>query len=213
MNYEKLTLAAFSTNLQDGKYASATGARRAVGKADWTEKDKTKGRALVDEFFGTADAPAAKPKEAKKASAAPKAAKESTEPKKKPGRPKGSTNKVKAGAQPKARVEETTDGDLTVLDVPLSFNKTVEIANTAAASLQAMAQAKQANSRIELPDLQTAVNILTHALETLDGYLPKKDEAKAVAEEEEDAASSYAPNGKGSHVSEEEETGWAADHS
>ncbi len=52
MNYEKLTVQKFSENLKEGKYASLTGARRAIGKVqDWTGKQRDTARALADKHF------------------------------------------------------------------------------------------------------------------------------------------------------------------
>lgn len=104
MNYEKITLAKFSERLAEGKYNSVAGARRAIGKTEWSEADKSKAQALVNKKFGVdASAPkatkspkAAKapkaPKAAKKAAAkapkAPKPAKDPKAPKGKRGRPR-----------------------------------------------------------------------------------------------------------------------------
>ena len=40
MNYEKVDLAKFTANLSGGRYEAIAGARRAIGKMDWPEKDK-----------------------------------------------------------------------------------------------------------------------------------------------------------------------------
>lgn len=57
--YEKLTPSAFKKALTDGKYLSATAARRAVGKASTlSESEKDSCRKIIDNHFG--DAPAKK---------------------------------------------------------------------------------------------------------------------------------------------------------
>jgi hypothetical protein len=48
MNYEKLTPERFAIKLKEGAYASRTGARRAIGKADWKLKDKEEMRVLAN---------------------------------------------------------------------------------------------------------------------------------------------------------------------
>jgi hypothetical protein len=63
MNYEKLTVDSFIENAQNGKYAGLTGARRAIGKATWNEKDKKRAHDFADKYFADG-------KKAKKAAAA-----------------------------------------------------------------------------------------------------------------------------------------------
>ncbi len=126
--YEKLTVASFTTKLQNGDYASLAGARRAIGKAqDMSTNDKNKAREAADKYFTGAVVPKpkstapAKKAPAKKAAAAPKAEKVKAAPRKaarskKPetaqaraprGRPKGRpTTAAAAPAQPVATVPE-----------------------------------------------------------------------------------------------------------
>lgn len=70
MNYEKLSLETFTAKLKEGKYESATGARRAVGKTSWKQSEKEKAQALINGHFGegatTAKPAAKKPAVAKK---------------------------------------------------------------------------------------------------------------------------------------------------
>jgi hypothetical protein len=51
MNYEKLTVDSFIANAQAGKYAGLTGARRAIGKANWSPKDKKRAAEFADKHF------------------------------------------------------------------------------------------------------------------------------------------------------------------
>lgn len=77
-DYQKLTPAAFITKLAAGNYNGAPGARRAVGRSDWTQAEKDKAYAAVDKHFDVKEAPkAAKStdKAAKKAAKAPKVTK------------------------------------------------------------------------------------------------------------------------------------------
>lgn len=81
MAYDKLSLASFKEALKEGdKYKSATGARRAVGKATTlSASDKDAARKLIDAHFGEDSSAKAAP--SKKAPKAPKAAKTPKAPK------------------------------------------------------------------------------------------------------------------------------------
>lgn len=56
MNYEKLTLERFQNRLENGSYAGLTGARRAVGKTDWSEAQKKRAYKLAEEHFASGGA-------------------------------------------------------------------------------------------------------------------------------------------------------------
>jgi hypothetical protein len=60
MNYEKLTPEKFVTKLKAGEYESLTGARRGIGKADWSDADKEAARTKAEKHFGGVPAPAKK---------------------------------------------------------------------------------------------------------------------------------------------------------
>jgi hypothetical protein len=51
MHYEKLTVERFAQNLKDGKYAGLTGARRSIGKTDWTTPDREHAHELANKHF------------------------------------------------------------------------------------------------------------------------------------------------------------------
>ena len=81
MAYDKLSLASFKESLKSKKYETATGARRAVGKAQTlSDAEKDQARKAIDAHFGSAPIKAAPTKTAPKktglktAKAAPKAA-------------------------------------------------------------------------------------------------------------------------------------------
>jgi len=74
MGYEKLTPAKFKERLSSGGYKNAGGARKSVGKSDWSDVDKDKMRALIDKHFG-AEAAQPEKKAAKKKAPVKKAAK------------------------------------------------------------------------------------------------------------------------------------------
>ena len=74
MAYERMTLASFSESLKAGKYDTATGARRAVGKGDFGPHDKKLAHDAINARFGedsekNASAPRAAKKTAKKVTA------------------------------------------------------------------------------------------------------------------------------------------------
>lgn len=78
MNYEKLTVDRFSDNLKTQKYQGITGARRAIGKTNWSQKDKDKAHALANTYFGEEGTPKVA---AKKVAAAGSAGSKEKEPK------------------------------------------------------------------------------------------------------------------------------------
>lgn len=120
-NYEKLTFDGFKKKLNDGGYQGGlTGARRAIGKTDWSEADKNKARSLAEKYFGTSSPTPVKKVAAKKGThgsapakkvaavargkgQAKKAAKKAA-PAKKSGRPVPETS-------PRASVEPTAAAD------------------------------------------------------------------------------------------------------
>lgn len=62
MSYDKMSIASFKEALKQGKYETATGARRAIGKAaTLSENEKEQARYLVDAHFSDAVKPANKP--------------------------------------------------------------------------------------------------------------------------------------------------------
>jgi hypothetical protein len=56
--YPKMEPAAFAAKLQSGGYDSRTGARKAIGKVSWSQKEKDAAHALINKTFGDGDAPA-----------------------------------------------------------------------------------------------------------------------------------------------------------
>lgn len=67
--YQKLTLELFRARIKEGKYESAAGARRAIGKADWDEADREAAKKLVDKTFPDTEEKAPKEKTKKAAKA------------------------------------------------------------------------------------------------------------------------------------------------
>ena len=77
MNYDKLTVPRFVERMESGLYKNITAARRAIGKADWSAKDRERARALANAHFGDV-APKQSPKNAAKRRAPGHAAKRRT---------------------------------------------------------------------------------------------------------------------------------------
>lgn len=74
MSYDKGSFDTFKASLKNGKYETATGARRAIGKlAQLSAEEKDKARKMVDVHFGESSSTSKSPKSEKKV-AAPKAA-------------------------------------------------------------------------------------------------------------------------------------------
>jgi len=55
MNYEKITVPRFAERLKAGMYKNVTAARRAIGKADWSEQERQKAQAITNKHFGASD--------------------------------------------------------------------------------------------------------------------------------------------------------------
>lgn len=74
MQYAKMDLAKFAENVKSGRYETRTAARRAAGKADWSNKDRDAAHALINKHWGDEATPS-KPKRSKAAKPAKRAAK------------------------------------------------------------------------------------------------------------------------------------------
>lgn len=98
MNYEKLTVERFAVRLKEGAYKGLTGARRAIGKTDWTKKEKDRAHELADSHFAAGGKSSAKAPVKSAPKVAPKAAAKKTAAKAAPA-PKRA---AKAAATPKA---------------------------------------------------------------------------------------------------------------
>jgi hypothetical protein len=76
MQYAKMDLAKFTENVKGGRYETRTAARRAAGKADWSNKDRDAAHALINKHWGDDAVAQAKPsKRGKTAKPAKRAAK------------------------------------------------------------------------------------------------------------------------------------------
>lgn len=95
MNYKKLSVEDFALKLKEDGYNGPGGARRAIGKTGWTDKERDQARSLVDAHYGTKDGKGAAASTKQPRKAARTAPKRAAKPAKTPA--------VK-GAAPKARV-------------------------------------------------------------------------------------------------------------
>lgn len=169
--YEKLTLEKFKTNLKGGKYETLTGARRAIGKADWSNVDRETARALADKHFGAPAASAPKsrpaPKKAEKASTPPPKA--AVKPGPKVGRPAASASvaaaEKRSGDEPKAAVLRSDHRRRFTTLESLELSK--EIIAAGSAAIEAMVRAKQADGNVDVSEAQNAVNVVAAAVDKM----------------------------------------------
>lgn len=202
MSYEKLTPAKFAESLSGNKYDTATGARRAIGKADWADKDKNKAREAVDAHFA---GKGAKPKVVVKDNGAPK---------RKPGRPKAADKAekpVKAAEKPVAKAPKAakpakpvrtgkpgrpakaakTQGQQPGTSVRDSMTLHGEIVNVTATAIGAMSEAQSlSGNKLDVSELGTAVDLLTATLRSYHALVGGviQDSPVAVAPAPEPAA-------------------------
>ncbi len=191
MSYDKLTLASFKEALKAKKYDTATGARRAVGKAQTlSEDDKNSARKAIDAFFGTAPAKAPV-KKSVKAAAPAKAKKAAPAAKKAPAKKaaRAAKTSAKAGGKktsPKkaepAPVEEIAGtlleiaaedlNDLTSPATQLSI--ATRSAEVISGALSSVTQAKQMDPTSELgPFIEEISSKLTNAVKAVDGVVTR----------------------------------------
>lgn len=205
MNYEKLNRTRFSENLNSGKYANLTGARRAIGKASWTDKEKESARHEAEKFFGGATPTAASstPKKASAAKAAktakpktvtkaatPKVAKAAAKkPAKIPGRKPGRPAKA-VQAQPLV-VQETKNFE------EVELGTCERMITISSAAIEAMKNAKTVDNKIVLSELQTAVDVMNDAMTRIGEITsaliskPQKQEPVAAVQESTEPANGH----------------------
>lgn len=153
--YEKLTLEKFKANLDANKYQNITGARRAIGKADWSEADKDKGRTLAEKFFG--ETGGSKTKTSKKGVV--KAEKKQTTASAST-RPKNVHSELKSISKEALQLD-----DLTV---------SREIISSCAIALDALTRAKACEPRLDITEAQIAVDLIIRAAEKMHEIIGSK---------------------------------------
>lgn len=169
MSYDKLSLASFKAALQDNKYVSATGARRAVGKATTlSDGDKEKARAAINAHFGE-EAAAAAPKK----TGAPKkqaAAKKTTAPKKAAAAKPAPAPKKKTAAVKRAPVHAA--GPAPLAGQAIAQHGVIDLENTGSIATQMRIAEKT------IQNVGAALSVLTQAKEKY----PEADLGTAVEE-------------------------------
>lgn len=197
MSYEKLTLAKFIENLGEDKYGNLTGARRAIGKADWSDKDKSKAKEAAEKHFGDSVNETAKVLKAKKVA---KPAKAEAVPgvKRKPGRPPGSGASKAGKPVASAKKASAAPSEDATLAQRLSMHAEV-IATTAHAVTAVSEAARLANCVIDTSELSVAVDLLTATLRsyeelvTQSGMMGRKASPPAVASEPDEEVEAEEP--------------------
>lgn len=173
MKYEKLTPATFRKKLKDGGYGSATGARRAVGKAKtWTEKEKESARRSIDKHFDSSEpAPkttkkpaAAKKKTSKKASGA------SNKPRRsKPGPVEQHHARKRAAKEEQQEEESPSDFQSNPL---AAINLIKEVNMTAKEAVDVMRMVKESSPSVDISSgMQQAQDAVTRATAKLRSVL------------------------------------------
>lgn len=210
MNYEKLSPERFAEKLKAGEYDSLTGARRAIGKASWSEAAKNTARAAAEKAFGGAAAPAkAAPK--KTAKAAPKKAAVAA-PKGKPGRKPGSGKKAQAAATTSdvaVMVEHQAPStfpiggkQLTIAEIRKNPFHTIQLAEHGVASgtsvINALTEMKKQDANVDITEpMAVAVKTVKNSLELTSLVIQTLSEGadvpKAIANAVKQNGSTHAP--------------------
>lgn len=186
MNYEKLTPEKFKVNLKAGKYQHVAGARRAVGKADWTDEAREKCRALIDAQFGasaTVKGPKT-PKAVKSGATKEKVAKKTEAPAKKPG---------KRGRPPKAKkvAAEAAEADPGV-------QQSIAVIGSLSHALKTLTEAKTACPVLDISEAQAVIDrILKEILQLTSNTMGLTEDTVTVTSN--GVSVSYPSNGSSEH--------------
>lgn len=196
MGYEKMSAASFAEALKKGKYGSATGARRAVGKSvTLTEAEKDQARKLVDDHFGDSAKPSmASLKPVKKAAkAAGEAPKTDSSPKEAAVFGSSVTQSIAGSAAvAKAVVKNPTykvksessfvsEEELDLSDVTTQLNVAERVAAQQSAALSALASAKTAYPGVDVSEkISQLSNDLADAISVFRGVIQSIKAKQAV---------------------------------
>lgn len=215
MNYEKLTPERFTQKLKAGEYKILAGARRAIGKADWSSKEKEKAHEVATKHFGASPAPA-KPA----AKTAKKAAKKAVA--KKTAAPAAAAKSVRApktSAHAVATSEATNvDEDFRVTRAPRTSGSLIQTIQEVAAAgdvltafvshaRQELREARQDNPKGDFTSVETrlttildqAAQLVAHHSSMGEASLPVakaavKDSKKASSAGSKEAVAASAPS-------------------
>lgn len=158
--YQKLTLEDFKLRLKEGKYESAAGARRAIGKTDWEEAERETAKRLVDKAFpenvSSSKEKASKPKAVKAAATTGEPKRRGRPPKNAEGASAKTTEKKEGATQdaPKRRGRPPKAASTALTTVRAEFVKT--------SKTKQIARAKHASSSEQVDDLQSATALLNN---------------------------------------------------
>lgn len=151
MNYQKMNLQSFQQRLREGVYKGITGARRAIGKADWDETEANKAYELANKHFKVKADAARTPR--------PAAARADS-------RAKGSRN-------PTATVTNHSSDSVTRADKPVQVSTNAELielcgtANDLTETIRKAAEVHPPSRDV----LEKAANVLFQCLEHVAGAL------------------------------------------
>lgn len=190
MNYEKMTLEKFAANLKEGRYKNLTGARRAIGKADWKETDRDKARAMAEKALPDETKDSKQSAKTPKAPKAPKVkaakvprvvavVKEKTKgvrgPRKlaAPGGEDKAEGKYGMLLNPAAGLNKS--GFLKVQSLHLS----TQIIGAASQAINALKEAKAMDPNLDVSEAQDAVNVINKAVRGMDAVLDTPKHARS----------------------------------
>lgn len=164
MNYQKMNIASFQQRLKEGLYKGVTGARRAIGKADWGQAEREKAHAIVNKHFKVSAAEAGR---------APR----TTAP-----RVDGAkTTNQRTVASARATAGPTVSRSATTKALtPKTNSEIVELCGTANELVETIRKSAEVSTPSR-PVLDQAVNVLFSCLELVAGALKgSSDPAKAA---------------------------------
>lgn len=182
--YKKLGLDGFLENLENGKYKSIGGARKAIGKSSWTGKEKEKAAEAAEKQLGSGEKPVKKAK---------------GKPGRKPGRKPKAEAKVAApkAEKVKALKPSVTGAIVSTKEVRLLQELGI-ISNkigTISQAIVALERAKQLSSKLDISEgIQVSKEVLTTSvkeLQKLTGSARTRGNGKV---EEATSASSLTPD-------------------
>lgn len=181
MAYQKLDYDEFLSRLKSGKYDSAGGARKAIGKSSLSDEEKDKANNLINKKFG--EAPVVKkavtgakrgPKKGSKRT--PKEPVEETqettseEVEATPASPP--TPSKKAPRTPVTSSEEPLTASLAATSPQARLDLTKQVIEAASFGVRAMSEAHRAGITVDMETVAGAVNTLSAAMENLKLCLP-----------------------------------------
>ena len=197
MSYGKMTFSLFKESLEQGKYETATAARRAIGKAaDFSENQKDQARKLVETHFSEG----ASKKVDKKAEKKPAKAVEKKAAAEKPAKAAKELKAAVSSPAPATAVAQPTPTGLNFADPELQIRLAEEIADRQSAMLNALAAAKAADPRFDASArFEEISNDLSDTISLFRGIVRSIKENQAVGSFRS-SVTDHATNGVGPHA-------------